>query len=49
MEADDEITDGLSQLGEKATIPTDDTVALIEKLGCQLYLTEMFSVSELRW
>ena len=49
MEADDEITDGLSHLGGKATIPTDDTVGLIETLGCQLYLTEMFSVSEVRW
>ena len=51
MEADDEITDGLSQLGGTATIPTDDTMALIEKLVYQLYLpkTEMSSVSEVRW
>ena len=51
MEADDEITDCLSQLGITASIPSDDTMALIEKLVCQLYLpkTEMSSVSEVRW
>ena len=50
MEADDEITDCLSQLGITASIPSDDTMALIEKLVCQLYLpkTEMSSVSEVR-
>ena len=47
MEADDEITNGHSQLGEKATIPTDDTMALVEKLVCQIYLPN--SVSEVRW
>lgn len=51
MEADDEVTDCLSQLGRTASIPSDDTMALIEKLVCQLYLpkTELSSVSELRW
>ena len=51
MEADDEITDCLSQLGRKASIPSDDTMALIKKLVCQLYLpkTEISSVSEVRW
>ena len=57
MEADDEITDCLSQLerreggGRTASIPSDDTVALIEKLVCQLYLpkTEMSSVSGVKW
>ena len=47
MEADDEITNGHSQLGGKATIPTDDTMALVEKLVCQIYLPN--SVSEVRW
>ena len=43
MEADDDITDCLSQLGRTAPIPSDGTMALIEKLVCQLYLpkTEM--------
>ena len=47
----DEITDCLSQLRGTASIPSDDTMALIEKLVCQLYLpkTEMSSVSEVRW
>ena len=51
MEADDEITDCLSQLGITASIPSDDTMALIEKLVCQLYLpkTETSSMSEVRW
>ena len=51
MEADDEIIDCLSQLGGTASIPSDDAMALIEKLMCQLYLpkTEMSSVSEVRW
>lgn len=51
MEADDEITDCLSQLGGTASTPSDDTIALIEKLVCQLYLpkTEMPSVSEMGW
>ena len=38
MEADDKVTDCLSQLGRTASIPSDDTMALIEKLVCQLYL-----------
>ena len=51
MDADDEITDCLSQLGGTSSIPSDETVALIEKLVCQRYLpkTEMSSVSEVRW
>ena len=50
MEADDEITDCLSELGGSASIPSDDTMVVIEKLVCQLYLpkTEMSSVSEVR-
>ena len=51
MEANNKITDCLSQLRRTASIPSDDTKALIENLVCQLYLpkTEMFSVSEVRW
>ena len=51
MEADDEITDCVSLLGRKASISSDDTMALIKKLVCQLYLpkTEISSVSEVRW
>ena len=52
MEADDEITDCLFQLRGTASIPSDDTLALIElELMCHLYLpkTEMSSVSKVRW
>lgn len=40
MEADDRITDNPSQLGGTAMMPCDNTMALIEKLVAQLYLTQ---------
>ena len=51
MEADDKITDGLSQLGGTTTVSSDDTMALIEKAVSQLYLpkSEMSFVSKVRW
>ena len=51
MEADDKITDGLSQLRGTTTISSDDTMALIEKAVSQLYLpkSEMSFVSKVRW
>ena len=40
MEADEEVSSGFSALGVSA-IPSRETMALIEKIVCQLYVPRM--------
>ena len=50
IEADEEVISGFSALGVDA-IPSRETMALIEKFVCQLYVprTDICTVKELRW
>ena len=50
MEAEEEVIRGHSDLGMSA-IPSAETMALIEKFVCQLYLlrTDISTVKDLRW
>ena len=50
IEADEEIISGFSALGVDA-IPSRETMALLEKFVCQLYVprTDICTVKELRW